>query len=411
MRQSKYLFIILLFEIIATHGLNYVGWDYTVGGKVEKIIDLLFLISLITIFPEIRKCRFYGIVLTLTFVPFLSVYNSWTNYGQSPFESCMVTINNFIWLIYFYLGKYKVREYTIFQSFFVMAFAILVIQIIQQFTYPSAWFGLASEEMMFENGGFKGEEAEVRNGLWRFRMHMNGYFTAPIVFALLFWLKRKMNFGKLLLFVLLLISIYLSLTRQVMFSMILTIVLSFFIGDGRFNIRFLLLGSLFILGLYFLYDLLFLELSKDTIEQADDSNIRLLAATYYLLDCLKTPFTLLLGYGDAGSSGSFHNYVEMLNLQYGFFTDDVGFVGKMWQYGLFYVIICYYLLYIIFFRYKHIIPYYIRLFVLFTVFMSPMIYPFQSVETNLIWAMLLYVCDLHIRKSPLRMKSTSLFSH
>lgn len=162
-----------------------------------------------------------------------------------------------------------------------------------------------------------------------------------------------------------------------------------------------------IICFYFLYDVLFAELSEQTAEQADDTNIRFLAAAYFLQDILKSPYTLLFGYGDAGQTGAFYNYQENLNTMYGFFIADVGFIGKIWQYGLLYVIMCYYLLYIVFFKYKHKISTYLRLFVLFATIMSPMIFPISGSAYILIWSMLLYVCELHITNSPYIIKHST----
>ena len=404
--QRWYLILIIGLIVLVTNGIAYTYWDTTLGGRLENVVALVLLVYFVSILPTIREYRFYKIVLLLTFLPFLSGINSYAIYGQPPLKTFTVTMSNFIWLIYFPLKAFRIRESTILHSLLITAIVIFVIQVVQQLTFPNAYFGVVSEELMNEGGGYQQEIAEKRNGLWRFRMHMNGYFTTPIIFAALIWLKQKFDFKMISLFILFLISIYLSLTRLVIFSTIVTIFMSFFLGRRKGTVRSLLIAFALIACLFFFYDEFFLSLSKRTSTEMSESNIRVLAASYYIQEIFKTPLTFLFGYGNA-ATGAFRDHVNTLMSVYHFYASDVGFVGKTWHYGIVYVIVCYYLLYILFFKYKRQIPLYIRLFVMYTAIMSPMIFPFYRNIYWLIWAMLLYICELHINGSPLRMKSTS----
>lgn len=405
--QGLYLFLILGLILLLTSGLTYTYWDPSLGGRIEKLVSLLLFAYFLYILPNIEKYRYYKIVLLLTFLPFVSIVNSYSIYGQPPLDSIVATSSNFIWLIYFPLKRFRVRESTILYSLLITAIAILLIQVVQQFTYPKAVFGVVSEELMNEKGGYNNEMAEMRNGLWRFRMHQNGFFTAPIIFAILIWLKRKIRMSMIVLITVLLVSIYLSLTRQVIFSVVMTIFLSFFIVKEKGHFRSFVIGASLIIFLIFFYNELFSDMSQKTQAEVREQNIRLLAATYFIEDFSKTLYTFLFGYGNAAGAGAFNNYTDILMSEYGFFISDVGFIGKIWQYGIIYVFVCYYLLYILFFKYKRQIPLYVRLFVMFTVFMSPMIFPFYRNTNCFVWAMLLYVCELHISNSPLRMRSST----
>ena len=86
----------------------------------------------------------------------------------------------------------------------------------------------------------------------------------------------------------------------------------------------------------------------------------------------------------------------------GFFTGDVGFIGKIFTNGVIYVIICYVLLWKLFFTYKNSVPTYVRMFVIFGAVMSIMIFPMTVHYQFFVWALLLYVADLHINEGKLQ---------
>lgn len=226
-------------------------------------------------------------------------------------------------------------------------------------------------------------------------MHYNSYFTAPILFATWLWLRNKFNTKIFLTVSLLLVSVYLTLTRQVLVSCILVIFLSFFMGQKKINFKILFLGLILICGLYLFYDVLFASMEEQTKEDSQD-NIRLLSAAYFWDESIKNPLTFLFGYGVLSGNSSIVSSLSTFQLQNGFYRSDVGFIGQIYERGALYVIACYYLMYKVLFKLKNYIPLYVRMFVIFTGVMSIMIFPMITTASNIVWVMLLYVCDLHI---------------
>lgn len=404
-RSQRISFVaIILFIVLATSGFSNINWNPTYGGWVNNILYYGFAVYLIVGRKERPKCNFYKEVLLLTFIPFLSIFNSWSIYSQSPSRSFVLLLGQFTWVIYFLLHKYKVEEQTILKALFYVALFLVAIQIIQQFTYPNAPFGTMSENTMIESRAV--EAAEQRNGLWRFRMHQNGYYTAPILFAMWIWIRKKTT-PKLAMFVFLfMVSIYLTLTRQVMFACILTIFCSVFMGQKKINFTALIFGLIFIAGLYIYYDVLFSSLAEKTQDESTDDNVRLLSASVLWNDSLKTPFTFLFGYGLPDSNSEYGIYIFKLRNFWGIYASDVGFIGQIFERGFIYVCICYYMFAKLFFKLKKSIPTYIRMFVMFAGVMSVMIFPCISPAQTIVWVMLLYVCDLHINKSPLALSNS-----
>lgn len=401
-RQRIAIILLIAYIVLETSGFENIYWNPTYGGWVGNVVKICLMGYLILSRPKGSQYHFRSLVLLLIWVPFLSIVNSWMIYSQSPSRSMLLMASQSTWVIYFLLHKYNIQERTILRVFFYLALFLIAIQIIQQFTYPNAPFGTMSKSVMIEKHAM--EAAEQRNGLWRFRMHQNGYYTAPILFAMWLWYRKKANLKLAVFVALFLASIYLTLTRQVMFACILTIFCSTFMGQKRVNFTALFLGLIFIGGLYAYYDVLFSSLAEQTKEDSNEDNVRLLAASVLWDESTRNPLTFLFGYGLPDSSSQYGIHVERLQRLFGIFTSDVGFIGQIFERGAIYVCICYCMLIRLFFKLKKSIPTYIRMFVMFAGVMSVMIFPCIYPPQNIVWVMLLYVCDLHINQSPLAIR-------
>ena len=397
--QNIVLLAIIAFVLLSTSCFKYTGWNPTFAGWIQNILSYFLLAYFIAGRKRKGECHFSALVMLLMFVPFISIFNSWSIYSQSPYRSLTALLGQTTWIIYFLLHKYKVSEQTILKSLLYVALCIVAIQIVQQFTYPNAPFGTMSEHDMIEKAAK--EAAEQRNGLWRFRMHQNGYYTAPVLFAMWVWIRKKISQKLMVMIGLMFASIYLTLTRQVLFACILTIFCSMFMGQKKINVAALMFGLLFIVGLYAYYDVLFSKLAEQTQDDSTEDNVRLLAASVLWDESLKTPFTFLFGYGLPDGNSQYGIYMYNLHTFFGIYTSDVGFIGQIFERGLVYVCLCYYMLWKLFFKMKKTIPLYVRMFVMYTGVMSIMIFPCITPAQNIVWVLLLYVCDLHLNHSPL----------
>lgn len=401
-RQKLYAILIVAFVLLSSNGLYYYNWDATYGGWATKSVYLLFLWFFIRHTSRNPNCHFRSEVLLLMFLQFPSMINSWIYFGQSPIQSLTADLLAFSYITYFMLHYYQVEERTILKAIFIIAIAIVAIQLFQQFSYPNCWFGIHDEEKQ----AITKELAEQRNGLWRFRMHINGFYTCPILFAAWIWLQRKYDTRLLIVCILLMASVYLSLTRQVMVACIFALFMSSFIGDKKNKKAAFFLGVLFIVGLYGYYDVLFSSLSEQTQNESTEDNIRLFSAAYFWEESLKSPLTFLFGYGNAHNDSAFGALISRMSQDYGFYISDVGFIGQIYQKGLLYVLVTYWFFYKLYFRFKKQIPLYVKMMVLFCVPMTPMIFAMYSPLYYGLWIMMIYISDLHINKSPLALDST-----
>lgn len=137
---------------------------------LEMLFCLDFFIYVVSYKTKGQQYHFRKEVIFMMLLPFLSIINSYMIYSQSIYHSFVILITQFTWVLYFLLHRYKIQERTILRVFLYVSLFIVMVQIIQQFTYPNAPFGTKSASVMLETGAT--EAAVQRNGVWRFRMNM-----------------------------------------------------------------------------------------------------------------------------------------------------------------------------------------------------------------------------------------------
>lgn len=395
--QAIFFFIIIALSILYSSGFSYVNWNSTYGGWTQNVVAILFMLFLFINWPKNKQYHFRVDALLLIFIPFISMLNTHTLYGQGYVDSIKTLSGCFVWVFYFFLHKYKVQESTILKAILAIALFVIAVQVIQQFTYPNALFGVLNEDTMIEEGAK--EAAEQRNGLWRFRIGGNAYFTCIILFACAIWIRKRYSNKLMILMALMLVSVYLTLTRQIIAACLLALFFSFFLGKkNKGYIQAIIIGGVVAALLYSYSDVLFGSFAEQTKGDMSDSYIRVLAGTYFWNESISDPIIFLFGHGLPGQTGTFKQLMIQLNEIMGFFTVDVGFIGMTYTFGAIYVVICFRLLWRLLVTYKKYTPLYIRLFVIFTGVMSIMIFPMMSPYYYLVWALLMYVSDLYINR-------------
>ena len=403
-RKEKIAFsLLLVLLIIFSNCFSYVQWNAPLVRNIMRLMLFMFFIWYIYKNPSSTGMHFNRDIKVLMFIPFLSSISSYIDFNQPLHMTAMVSVVAFTWITYFMLHEYKVSERVLVKLFFVVAIFVAVVRIVQQFTYPDALFGAYSQEWMDEND-FINEAAEQRNGLWRFRIP-DGNFTAITLFAFWVWFRQRFSKLKLFIVAILLVSIYLTLTRQIIASCLLTILLSLTIEQKRIKIAPILLGTSLILGLYFFSDILFGAFIEQTQKDATDDYIRLASAAYFWEEATSKLHVFLLGYGEFVGGSQYGKYVLRLN-DMRFFVSDVGWIGFLFKFGIIYLVFSFRILYKILFTFRKSVPEYIRMVVLFSSFISIMIFPFSGVISYFSWSLVLYISDLHINRSSLRLSTT-----
>ena len=202
------------------------------------------------------------------------------------------------------------------QIFTCIGTLIFIIQIVQQLFPSIAVFGIYNPDNETVNDAI----AEIRSGLCRYRI-IGISFTLLCLYY--YWARicNKIKFKDVILFLMFLVSMYLFLTRQVMFATLVMLTLSsFFISNAKKRYAILAITIILITVLIIYSDLLFGDLISQTKEQATDEDVRVLALSFYWGKIIENPLSFLLG---NGHPDAFVFWQE----NYHFFTSDIGFVG------------------------------------------------------------------------------------
>lgn len=130
--------------------------------------------------------------------------------------------------MFFVLYRLKATERLLLKIVISFAVIVFVLQVFQQFRPSDVLFAKYSEEMLMRMDSY----AEIRNGLYRWRFET---YTITLLALYYSWSKllEHFTYRRLLLAGCLFASMYLYLTRQVMFSTVITLASSFFIKRGK----------------------------------------------------------------------------------------------------------------------------------------------------------------------------------
>lgn len=344
--------------------------------------------------------NFKSVAIFLVLIPFLC----WINMGiQNNLEwldhpnVIMSRMGSLTFLFYFVLFAYKVKEKDAIKLVLILSLIIWLIQVYQQANPYSALFGTYTDEQMSKWN--TNETAGMRNGLYRFMIPGYCFTVMAVLYSWIEFLDKR-NIKSFILFGVFISSIYLTLTRQLLAAVIIGVAISPILLGRSQPLKktiYLLITGTILFVIYRYSDVLFGDLINLTEEQSGTDYIRFLSFDYYFNQTTKDLASLLLG------SGSY-SIAEQNGINFGFYPSDVGFMGEWHYYGLFWIILYIVIIYNTLLRNFNKIPGYIKLFIIVTFMDCFMIFPYRYPYENFLWAIVLYICDLHISKSPLACK-------
>ena len=330
---------------------------------------------------------FSTVVILLLVIPWLSGITKFVMYGGIPLQKPVV-MSTFPWLLYYVFLYYRLNEDLIIKAFLVVGFLLLGIQIFQVLFPQYAIFGIYDQEHAFEEG----EISEIRNGLNRYRL---GGWELTLFCMYYSWQKLidKYSFKRLLIFTAFLLSMYLHLTRQIMFSSVIALGCTFFFMK-KTKIRLWVVVAFILLSIAFLfnYEVLFSDLAKKAeLEISNNNNVRWIAINYFGSQIFANYLTIFFGHGlDSGTD----RLIEM----YSIYTSDVGFIGEAYTYGLLWIALWLYTVWLILYKYRNDIPLYLKLFVFGSALHSWGMFPYRFASENLLWVSMLYISTLYIAR-------------
>lgn len=346
------------------------------------------------------QTNFRWMVIAFMLFPLLSSISCFVLEHQSPFATLKSVFPMMTFGVYFYLHAKQVSEKTAMKVIFVIALLIAVIQIVQQFSPTSAIFGIANGESIDEIAATM--ERTMRNGLYRFTMHYNGAFTLPILYY--FWsrVRNRMSGRNVFYFVLMLVSIYLMLTRQVMVVTLAGIVISLMLLKDKTKASTTIFAVILLTGLLlFNFESLFQSLLDTTTAQVNDKDyVRYASMQYFFEQSIVSPIAALLGHGMPSAGSTYESHIQDLQSIH-FYASDVGAVGAAYKFGWVYVIVFYIMVLKIWLKFRKLIPSYLTLFIVSTFLFSIMMFLISKDYYLTPYAIILYIIDLHVAESPL----------
>ena len=337
--NSFVVFFLLLCEFARTRFWGCLYMDHKVSKWIWVLCIAYMIFVVVKNFKKIKKIRRYlhfkNPVIVLLIFPLLSTISCYFLHGQDPLKGLSGVVVTMSTLIYFVLHIWKVNEKTILRAFLIISFSLFLIQVFQQFNPASAIFGVRLRENLDVESSIL---MDVRNGMYRFDFGATIGVVQIVLFY--FWIQLTKNYSKrnLFFFLCFLISIYLSLTRQIIISSLFAICCSFFYNSvklkGKMKIMIVFICAI-VFGTY--YDELFSFFVESLDENInDDSYIRYESGVYFMAESLSSFMAFFFGNGVPVADTSYEKLIQTL-MSLGYYSSDVGFIGAAYRYGWVYV--------------------------------------------------------------------------
>lgn len=399
---SYYTFATLLAAFIYLHSLHYfdyVNYNPTVGGWINKVIGIFCLILfLIYKYPK-KECPSKSYVAGFIFIPMLSFIPCYFEHGQGFATSFRAYLPLFVLFLYYYFHKNHFKASTLINLITVFAVLRTIILITQQFTYPNYLFAFRPEG--YDEMGLY-HEIEVRSGIYRYYIS-DSYLSQFLIFYYFQKLTEKFTLKKLILFALGLVGLYLDQTRQFMTTTACAIILIAMLSSKYRHKNFAAFLILLVgIAIYFNFDTLFGSLLEQTSEDLTKDNIRLLSYNFFFNEYWGGSLSYVFGNGNPGQS-AYGKEIGSIATDLHFFRGDVGIVGFLNQYGI--VSVLYFILFYAFFLRKNwkYLDMHLKMFFCATFLNLPLVVFFvNNLNWYAFWAFMMYLLDESIVRNKFR---------
>lgn len=383
--EKKYIIIGVLLLFFFTHFFQYKYWSLEWGGRLNYVISGAILMFFLKSKKYIEDFPFNNLVKSLFVVAYLHLFPFIIIYGESVYDARHFLLGYFVFLLYYIFQVGKISERCIISVMTIFGILFFFIQLIQQFVPDSSVFGVYDENRINLNDS---DVAEIRNGLYRFRLP--GFFV--VLFCLYYYwqnLLKKFEAKHFFLFFCFLCSIYLTLTRQIIFATFVTLIVSFFFKDNKAKRYFPIVVIFISIFLCLFSDVLFGEFIEKTTDEANKDNVRNLCFLHYWNQVTSDVIPSIFGHGNL-------KIQEYWQDMFRFYRTDIGLFGEWFLNGLLWILIYFYTIYLVLYKHRETIPLYIKLFVFGTFINSFMVFPYRSRDEFFVWVSMLYCASLYI---------------
>lgn len=384
--NQKHLLFLIILLLYLSRGFNFLEWE----SIFPRRFTLLFILCMFVFMfiyatsKHVRIIKYQHYCLCLLLWPAIPLFSNLLLGGNLITEIAETLGWISVTCLFFLFHKYKFNEQTIVRALTIFAFMELLIQVFEQLFPEYAFFGIDKE--VYDATG--GTISQKRNDLFRLKI---GSAFVPLFVFYYYWSKLWVRKNLLSLFavVLMLVSIYLYLTRQFLLTLIVTcgIFLIFNIkGRARlFGLAFIVI-TVTLFSLF--WDVLFGSLISDYQSDSYTTDIRFAFIAFVLKYFESHPLLFVFGHG--------HHDIIYDWYKYGFWVDDIGFLGETLYYGMPWILFYGYLVYSVLIIYRKKVPTYIKLYVFSTLLISLFIFPYRNGLEMFIWICMIYITSLYI---------------
>lgn len=206
----------------------------------------------------------------------------------------------------------------------------------------------------------------------------------PIFCIYVFW-RKYIETGKWLSLIpiaIFTIFLYLLQNRQTLISVVATFLFTPLLSNGKNTKKYAVI--LFIATAIFLVeysDVLFGSMIENTNSDDVSWQTRMIEIPFFLKGSIDNPLAFLFGHGIQSE--------VMIEKNAAMWAVDVGFIGQLYQYGIFFVLQYFMLLWQVF-RCRKILPFFAILYFFSTAIHSLFIFPYTTSITGFLWCVVLF---------------------
>ncbi|MBQ0075364.1 MAG: DUF1542 domain-containing protein [Prevotella sp.] len=385
-----------IFAIILGNCFNFMSWAYIFQMRYYVLIAFICYAMYFLFMVQLRNkyIPFKYYVLFLTVWP-ISCHISSIIFGGTLSEDLLSSLPwLFVSTLFIIFHRFHFTERRILIILGIVAIGTVGIQIMQLVEPLFTVFGDPTGETLGELV-VSGE----RNGIVRLFV---GCIPLQMLMLFLFWCKFMTTFRIhwALLTGLMLFSVYMYLTKQVLIATVFTLGLSFFMLQGR-RIKIIAYTMMVILTaiLAFFWEDLFGDMIKDSQDDSFSHAIRFEFIGFISEYFITHPIESIFGHGF--SIPLIKEWIHKL-----YHLSDIGFFGEAFSYGWPWSIAYFLVVFRILVTYRNRIPLYIRLYVIATGFISIFIFPYRNRIEMYTWISAIYICSLYISDAVEEKKNT-----
>lgn len=295
--------------------------------------------------------------------------------------------SHFLWLLYPVLHLLGVSPKKLVNMMILFGAVWCVLNIFQQLTYPVYWFASRVE-------GENAKEELLRAGVYRFMPNLFHYGM-----FLGFYCYQKFLDEKRLLYalgiVLTLLGFYYFGTRQFIFGFVVCMIIFTFLHRGSSKIFGLVLLGFIALFIFSYQEQIlggFIDMTNTQLQ--NEEYIRFLSADFFLYEYWPHWMAVFTGNGLAYIESSFGKETEYIHNVLGFYASDVGIIGSLNNFGIFYVINVFILLWRISkTKFNNPSNIYLKLFAINAVLLILLTEYFMIASAIPFWCIILYLID------------------